>query len=313
MKAIELHQTGGVENFQYVETETPSINSNEVLIKTKSISINPVDFKVRTDDGLLSMINGTHRPVIVGWDVAGEVVEVGNEVSNFKIGDRAFGMINFPGSGNAYAEFVSAPEDQITVIPNNINYTQAAATTLAALTALQALKPNVKAGDRVLIHAGSGGVGHFAIQIAKSLGAHVITTSSAQNKDFVLSFGADEHIDYQSQKFEEILSEIDFVLDMFNGDILLNSVKVAAAGAAVISLPTPNFSDEILSLAKSKNVLVSQIMVTSNGEDMKTLAEMLANGTIKPHISREFEFSDMGKAHLQLESGRTVGKVIVNL
>ena len=313
MKAIVLEKTGGVENFLIKDVKKPAAKENEVLISVKAIGVNPVDFKARANEDLLNSLTGEQRPAIIGWDISGTIVAIGNNVTKFKIGDNVFGMINFPGSGNAYAEFVAAPEDHLVKIPKNISFEEAAATTLAAVTALQALKPRVKKRDRVLIHAGSGGVGHFAIQIAKSLGAYVITTSSAKNKDFVLSLGADEHIDYGSQKFEEILTDIDFVLDMFNGDILLNSIKITKNGGVIISLPTADFSDEVLKLAKERNVDVSFTVVQSNGDDMNTLKNMLESGTLKPHISKTFAFEKMGDAHLQLESGRTVGKVIVTM
>jgi len=313
MKAILLEKTGGVENFLIKDVKKPAAKENEVLILVKAIGINPVDYKARAIEDLLNSLTGKQRPAIIGWDISGTIVAIGNNVTKFKIGDNVFGMINFPGSGNAYAEFVAAPEDHLVKIPKNTSFEEAAATTLAAVTALQALKPRVKKSDRVLIHAGSGGVGHFAIQIAKSLGAYVITTSSAKNKDFVLSLGADEHIDYGSQKFEEILTDIDFVLDLFNGDILLNSIKITKNGGVIISLPTADFSDEVLKLAKERNVDVSFTVVQSNGDDMNTLKNMLESGTLKPHISKTFAFEKMGDAHLQLESGRTVGKVIVTM
>ena len=313
MKAIVLEKTGGVENFLIKDVKKPDTKENEVLISVKAIGINPVDYKARAIEDLLNSLTGEQRPAIIGWDVSGTIIAIGNNITKFKIGDNVFGMINFPGSGNAYAEFVAAPEDHLVKIPKNISFEEAAATTLAAVTALQALKPRVKKSDRVLIHAGSGGVGHFAIQIAKSLGAYVITTSSAKNKDFVLSLGADEHIDYGSQKFEEILTDIDFVLDLFNGDILLNSIKITKNGGVIISLPTADFSDEVLKLAKERNVDVSFTVVQSNGDDMNTLKNMLESGTLKPHISKTFAFEKIGDAHLQLESGRTVGKVIVTM
>ncbi len=313
MKAIVLEKAGGVENLVTRDVAQPVAKENEVLIAVKAISVNPVDYKVRAVEEVLTMINGPQRPAIIGWDISGSVVSIGTNVSKFEIGDNVFGLINFPGAGNGYAEFVAAPENQLAKVPESTSFEAAAATTLAALTALQVLKPRVNKGDRVLIHAGSGGVGHFAVQIAKALGAYVISTSSAKNRDFVLSLGADEHIDYHSQKFENILSDIDFVFDMFNGDILLNSVKVVRAGGSIISLPTPEFSPEVLALAEARNVAVSFLMVQSNGEDMNTLKDLLESGAIKPFVSKEFAFKNMQDAHLQLESGRTVGKIVVLL
>lgn len=235
------------------------------------------------------------------------------KVTQFEIGDKVFGMVNFPGKGNGYAEYVASPESHLAKTPSSISFNEAAANTLAALTALQVLKSRIKKNDRVLIHAGSGGVGHFAIQIAKAMGAYVISTSSDKNKDLVISLGAEEHIDYISQVFEEVLCDIDFVFDMFNGDILYNSVKVVREGGAIVSIPTGGFSDEIINFAKKQNVNVSNLFVQSNGKDMNTLKEMLENGILKPHVSKTFLFSSMAQAHLQLESGRTIGKVVVTL
>lgn len=313
MKAIVLNAPGGTENLEIREIEKPSIKENEVLISVKAISINPVDYKVRANETVLNMIYGDGRPIVLGWDIAGIVVAVGSKVQEFEIDDAVFGMINFPGSANAYAEFVSSPEDQLAKIPAGLSFEAAAATTLAALTALQVLQGRIKKNDRILIHAGSGGVGHFAIQIAKYLGAYVITTSSKRNKDFVLSLGADEFIDYREQAFEEELTDVDFVFDMFNGSVLQNSIKVVKNGGTIISIPTPVFSDEVLELAKRKNVKLSNIMVQSNGADMNTLSRFLEKGIVRPYVSEVFAFDEMAKAHQQLESGRTVGKVIVAL
>jgi NADPH:quinone reductase-like Zn-dependent oxidoreductase len=313
LNTIILEKAGGVENLILKDVEQPVATEHEILVEVKAISINPVDFKVRSMEEVFTMIYGEERPAILGWDIAGAVVSVGDNVTNFETGDNVFGMVNFPGRGNAYAEFVAAPENHLAKMPENVSFEDAAATTLAALTALQVLQGRVKKGDRVLIHAGSGGVGHFAIQIAKHLGAYVITTSSSKNRDFVLSLGADEHIDYHSQAFEEVVSDMDFVLDPFNGDILLNSVKVVKDSGSIISIPTPEFSDEVMKLAEERNVNVSFLLVTSNGEDMNTLKDLLANGTLKPHVSKTFPFSEMDKAHLEIETGRTVGKVVVKI
>lgn len=313
MKAIVLEKAGGIAELVTQNIEEPIPQIGEVLVEVKAIGINPVDYKVRRNGAVLDMICGEQRPVILGWDIAGTVVAKGSEANAFEIGDRVFGMVNFVGVGNAYAEYVAAPQAHLAKVPPAVSFESAAATTLPALTALQVLRGRVKEGDRVLIHAGSGGVGHFAIQIAKSMGAQVVTTSSAKNKDFVLSLGADEFIDYRTQAFEEELSDIDFVFDMFNGEVLLNSVKVVRQGGAIVSIPTPDFSEEVLALAKSRGVDLSFWMVQSNGDDMQTLAGLLESGVLKPHVSKTFAFAEMGQAHLQLESGRTVGKVVVTL
>jgi NADPH:quinone reductase-like Zn-dependent oxidoreductase len=314
MKAYRLNTAGGAENLVLSDIEKPVIKADEVLIETKAISINPVDVKVRAHDKVLSMILGTEeRPVILGWDLSGVVAEVGADVSEFKIGDRVFGMVNFPGHGKAYAEYVAAPAGHLAKMPAGTSFADAAATTLAALTALQVLQPRVKRGDRVLIHAGSGGVGHFAIQMAKNIGAHVITTSSEKNRDFCMALGADEHIDYRAVPFEDELSDIDFVLDGMGGETLAKSVKVLKDGGGAVSLPAPNFPEAVTQEAAKRNLNVEFLLVQSGSTDMNTLKGMLEDGSLKPHVSITFPFEKMQDAHRQLETGRTAGKAVVIL
>ena len=314
MKAIVLEKNGGIENFSTKEVEQPTAKDNEVVVAVKSISVNPVDYKVRAIEAVQEMICGQKGPIVLGWDIAGEVISKGSNVTKFDLGDKVFGMVNFPGVANAYAEQITSPEDHLAKIPESTSYPEAAATTLAALTALQALKNNVSSGNKVLIHAGSGGVGHYAIQIAKNIGAHVATTCSAKNRDFVLSIGADQHIDYRTEAFEEVTSDLDFILDgTGNEEILLNSIKACREGGKIISLPSPEFSDAVKSAAEAKNIDLSFILVSSNGNDMNELSQLLADNVIKPHVSKTFDFANMGDAHSALETGRTVGKVIVNV
>lgn len=313
MQAYLLHEAGGIENLTLSEIDTPMPKDGEVLIKIKAISINPVDVKIREMPKLLDKVYGTDRPLILGWDIAGIVHAVGRDVTDFKTGDKVFGLVNFPGHGNAYAEYVAAPGEHLVEIPEGTSFPEAAATTLAALTALQVLRPRIKAGDKVLIHAGSGGVGHFAVQIAKDIGAYVISTSSADNRDFVLSLGADEHIDYEAQDFEKIVSDLDFVLDAIGGEVLKNSLKVTKDGGEIISLPTPQFSDEILNYARNHDIDVAYFNVTSNGDDMQTLKTMLEKRVLKPHVFKTFAFAKLHDAHRQVETNHTVGKVIVEV
>lgn len=313
MKAYLLKEAGGVENLILSEVEKPTLTASDVLVATKAISINPVDVKVRPVEEVLNMIIGEVRPIILGWDIAGTVAAVGADVTEFEVGDKVFGMVNFPGHGKAYAEYVASPASHLAKMPANTKFEEAAASTLAALTALQVLKPRLKAGDRVLIHAGSGGVGHFAIQIAKSLGATVVATSSGKNRDFILSLGADEHVDYREQKFEEVLTDIDFVLDGMGGAVLENSLKVVKEGGTIVSLPTHEFSEELKAIAEPRNIKLEFVLVTSNGGDMNTVKELIESGTVKPHVSVNFPFEKMAAAHEQIESGRTVGKAVVTL
>lgn len=313
MKAILLEKAGGVENLIIKDIDKPIAKENEVLVKVKAISVNPVDYKVRANQEALTWICGEERPVILGWDIAGVVVALGDNVTTFEVGDNVFGMVNFPGVGNAYAEFVASPENHLAKMPSIISFEEGAATTLAALTALQVLETRVKKDERILIHAGSGGVGHFAIQIAKAIGAYVITTSSAKNKDFVMSLGADEHIDYRTQAFEEVVTNIDFVLETMGGDVLLKSLRLVKEGGSIICLLARHVTEEVLEQAEKRHISVSPLLVQSNRKDMNTLRNMLESGALKPHVSKTFPFENMGNAHIQLESGRTIGKVVVTL
>lgn len=313
MKAIVLTKAGGVQNFKHSEIKKPITKANEVLVETKAISINPADWKVRSEEQGLKMLLGVTENVVLGWDISGIVVEIGDDVTEFEPGDKVFGMVNFPGSGKAYAEYVAAPENQLARIPENISFEEAAASTLAALTALQVLQGKVKKDDRVLIHAGSGGVGHFAIQLAKSMGAHVTATSSTKNRDFILALGADKHLDYRTQKFEEVLKNIDVVLDPMGGEVLMNSVEVMKTGGSIVSLAIFEVPADVKELADKNNVAVIPLLVKSNGNDMKTLAGLLETGAVKAHVSKTFAFEELGAAHNEVQSGRTVGKVVVTL
>ena len=238
MKAIVLKEFGGIENLLYKDIEMPVIKANEVLLKVKAISINPVDYKVRNRQAPLAEDLAHLDPLILGWDISGEVVAVGVEITEFTIGDEVFGMVNFVGHGKAYAEYVAASTEHIALKPKNITHIEAAAATMAALTAWQAFDSygKLRSTDKVLIHAASGGVGHFAVQIAKHLGAHVIATTSTANKDFVLGLGVDECIDYRVTPFEDRLHDIDFVLEAIGGANFQKSVQVLKPFGTIVAL-----------------------------------------------------------------------------
>lgn len=323
MKAFILNAAGAAENLQLSEIPTPVISGNEVLVQVKAISINPVDVKSRAHEELLSWVAGDERPVILGWDISGIVTAKGKDVTAFEIGDEVFGMIKVNesgtgetlGKGKAYAEYVAAPASQLALKPNNVSHREAVAATLAAMTAWQALidTAQIKKGDKVLIHAASGGVGHFAVQIAKYFGAYVIGTSSAANKEFVLSLGADEHIDYQSQRFEEVVKDIDVVLDAMAGETLTRSIDVVKPGGRIVSIPSWVISSEDMDKAQLRGINLGHILVQSNGNDMSKIASLLETGDIKAHVQQVFNFEDMALAHKEVEKWRTRGKIVVEI
>ncbi|HEX8460435.1 MAG TPA: NADP-dependent oxidoreductase [Segetibacter sp.] len=313
MKAIILNEAGGPENLILTELPVPVPQKGEVLVKVEAISINPVDIKTRKGLALFEKLKD-EAPVILGWDIAGEVVSVGEDVTTLEEGDMVFGMVNFPGHGKAYAEYVAAPALHLTEIPELVTTQEAVAGTLAALTAWQVLVDQLKvqAGERVLIHAAAGGVGHYAVQIARYLGAYIIGTASDANYDFVKELGADEFIDYTQGLFEDQVKDVDAVFDTVGGLNPLRSMDVLKTGGRLVAI-AGGITDEVKKIAENKNLQAWSYLVHSNGDDMEQLAELLEAGTIKSHISKEYPFAQMAEAHRQSETGKTRGKIVVVL
>lgn len=313
MKAIILTEAGGPENLSIREIATPQPNEGEVLVKVHAISINPVDVKTRKGGGLLAKLQ-EDGPAILGWDISGTVTAVGANVTSFREGDEVFGMVNFPGAGKAYAEFVAAPAAHLALKPASISHEDAAATTLAALTAWQVLvqQANLKKGQHVFIHAAAGGVGHFAVQIAKQFGATVTGTASAVNKDFLLKLGVDRFIDYQTDDFSQLADDADIVLDPIGGETTVKSVQLLKAGGTLVSI-VGGAKETVVQLASQKGATAKNYLVHSSGEDMLQLAAMLSQGKLKVVIEHRFSFEQMADAHRQIETGKTRGKVVVNL
>lgn len=314
MKAVVLKDFGGVENLVIEEVAKPEAFSDEVLIKVKAIGIDQIDVKTRQGGGMAERLK-QERPMILGWDVAGEIVHLGNDESEFKIGDAVFGTINFPGIGNSYAEYVVSPESQLALKPDNISYEEAAGATQSPLTAWQALVDtgHVKQGDKVLIHGAAGGVGSFAVQIAKKLGAHVIATASAGDKEFVMGLGADECIDYKNQKFEELVSDVDFVLDSIGDDTFVRSLEVLKPEGMIVLLPTSK-KEAADKVAKEKGVKnYHHMLMHSSGKDMKGIAKMLEEGSMKSNVSKTYPLDKIREAHEEMVSGHHRGKIVVVL
>jgi len=308
MKAIILTGFGGADKLCSAELPRPVIDQGQVLIKVKSLSINPIDIKTREGQGIADLI--TERPVILGWDISGVVEE--SRSTSHNVGDEIFGMNNYPGHGKAYAEFVAAEALHFTLKPSNISHKESAAACLAALTAWQNLTVHyqVTKGDRILIHGGSGGVGHFAIQMAKYLGAYVVCTSSVENREFVLGLGADEHIDYKAVNFEDHINDVSFVLNTQNEHIAERSLKVVKSGGTIINIGS-EVTEELRHKAGAKHINVFRTRVKSNGGDMRKIAELLETQRLMVYIDSIFDLDDMASAHQKLSSGKTVGKIVL--
>jgi NADPH:quinone reductase-like Zn-dependent oxidoreductase len=310
MKAIVLNEAGGADKLIYQDIEKPTLKSGEILIKVKNIGMNPMDVLIRASEQMLTMFMGSERPAILGWDISGDIVDKAADVTDFEIGDAVFGAPN----GKGYAEYVATKTDRFAHKPPTTSYQEAAALPIAGITAWEALvvSGKVKKGDKVLIHAGAGGVGHIAIQLAKHLGATVIATSSAKNKDFILSLGADQHIDYTNEKFYDVVSDIDFALDSIGGDTRDHSIDVVKKGGIVVSI-VPFAFEAAQKKAEEKGVNLIIQRGAGNKEEMNALADLLEKGIIKPHVTAVYPFGEMKDAHHAIESKHTAGKIIVEI
>jgi len=312
MKAMVLKNFGGVENFEIQDIDHPQPTDDQVLIEVQAIGINPIDVKTRKGEGMASKYNG-NAPIVIGWDVSGIITEIGKDVRTFKIGDEVFGTIDFPGRGGAYAKYIAASANQITKKPSNISHNEAAIATLSALTAWQALVDNgkIKKDDKVLIHGGAGGVGNYAVQIAKYFGTYIVATAAGEDTGFVKELGADEIIDYKTQRFEEITKDFDFILDTIGGDNFVRSLNVLKPEGTIVLLPS-NKKDEAEKAAKEHNIKnYKHILMHSSGKDIKQIASMLENGSMKVHLDRVFTFEQLPDAHTALEEGKIKGKIAV--
>jgi NADPH:quinone reductase-like Zn-dependent oxidoreductase len=313
MKAILLKDFGGVENLIEAEVPVPDISDNEVLVKVNAFSVNPVDIKTRLGKGVAARLKD-HPPMILGWDFSGIVSDAGKSVKFLKKADEVFGLIRFPEPGKTYAEYVVASESELALKPPNISHEEAAAAPLAAMTAWQILKDHavIKPGYNVLIHSAAGGVGHYAVQMANFLGAYVIGTASSMNRDFVMDIGASEHVDYEKERFEQVVNDIDFVLDTRGGEYIDRSLNILNPGGIIISIPSGG-SESVREKAEARGFKGETFSVRPSGNNMKEIADLLEKGIIKSFVSKIFGFGDIQAAHKQIETGKTKGKIVVKI
>ncbi|HEX2532225.1 MAG TPA: NADP-dependent oxidoreductase, partial [Chitinophagaceae bacterium] len=312
MKAFILEEGGAPEALQLRQVPEPEPAADELLVRVKAISINPVDVKTRQGKALFAKLK-EDGPVILGWDISGEVIRTGPAVTGFSVGQEVFGMVRFPGHGKAYAEYVAAPAGHFALKPSSINHKEAAAATLAALTAWQVLvhQAQVRPGERVLIHAAAGGVGHFAVQIARHLGASVSGTASTANHEFLRRLGAEELIDYRSAAFEEAAAPFDVILDAVGGDHLARSLKALKPGGRLVSIL--GMPEALSQQATAEGKKAWGYLVQSSGTDMAELSSLLQDGRLRAEVAASYPFADMAEAHRQVETGHTRGKVVVTL
>jgi NADPH:quinone reductase-like Zn-dependent oxidoreductase len=302
---IVQNQLGSPDVLALTDAAVPTPGPTEVLVKVTAAGVNPVDWKTRATGGVLGS-----PPFTVGWDFSGQVVGTGAGVTRFAVGDAVMGMPRFPAQASAYSEFVVAPSRQLVLKPDNISYEEAAGLPMAALTAWQVLvdTARVTAGQRVLMPAAAGGVGHLAVQLAKYLGAYVIGTASAAKHEFVLSLGADEVIDYRTSDVAADVRDIDVVLATVPNQISA-LVRVLRPGGIIVALNGVDVGP--VAEAADQGVRAVFQLVEPDRSNLQEIADLAERGILRVHIDGTFPLGEASKAHAFGESGRTTGKVVL--
>ena len=309
MKAVRVHNYGGPEVLQYEDAPRPRVSAaGEVLIRVYAAGVNPVDCAIRA--GRVQEIFPVSFPWIPGWDLSGVVEELGADVTKFNKGDEVFAIPDTTRNGT-YAEYIVARESDLALKPKSLHHIRAAAIPVAAITAWNALfdTAQLQPGQRVLIHGGAGGVGHFAVQLAKRKGAHVIATASAKNHHLVYELGADEMIDYHAQKFEDVARNIDIVLDTIGSDTQERSWKVLKKGGILVSIVQPP-SEE---MAKAVSARGAMVQSRPDGVKLAEIAKIIDSGNFAPVIDRILPLSEARRAQELSQSGHTRGKIVLRV
>lgn len=311
MKAAVIYSYGTPDVLQVAEIERPQIKPDRLLVKVYASSINPIECKMRK--GMLKILTGSKFPIILGFDVSGEVIEVGAQVSRFQPGDLVYARLDQL-TGGAYAEYAAVSEKVAAPKPTNMNHEQAAAVPLAGMTALQALRDEgqLKVGQKVLINGASGGVGTFAVQIAKALGAEVTGVCGSKNVDLVNSLGADRVIDYTQQDFTQDSAKYDIIFDVVGNRSFSDCKSVLQLdGVYVTTQPYPgNYLQSFLT-ALLPGQKYKVILLKSNHADLAYLTEQIEAGKIRSVVDRTYPLSEIANAHTYSETERTVGKVVI--
>jgi NADPH:quinone reductase-like Zn-dependent oxidoreductase len=308
VKAIRIHNYGGPGALQYENAPRPIAQAGEVLIRVHATSVNPIDWKVRA--GYMRGLIPHSFPLIPGWDVSGVIEELGSKASRFKKGDEVYSLPDHTRDG-AYAEYIVVRESEVALKPSSLHHVRAGAVPLAALTAWQALfdSAQLQPGQRVLIHGAAGGVGHFAVQLAKWKGAHVIGTASAKNHEMLYGLGADELIDYTTERFEDVARNIDVVLDTIGGETQERSWQVLKKGGILVSLVQPPSENK----AKKHGVRGIRLGARPNGQELAEIAKIIDAGKLAPVINRILPLSEARRAHELSQSDHTHGKIVLRV
>jgi len=308
MKAVRIHNYGGPEVLQYEDAPSPRPAPGEVLIRVHAAGVNPADWKIR--EGHLKQFVQHNLPFILGWDVSGMIEEVGLGVSQFQKGDEVFSKPDTSRDG-AYAEYIVVRESEVALKPKSLHHVYAAAVPLAGLTAWQALFDiaQVNRGQRVLIHGGSGGVGHFAVQFAKWKGAYVIATASGKNQELLREIGVDQPIDYTSQRFEQAATDVDVVLDTIGGETQERSWDVLREGGLLASVVQPPDAEK----ARQFGVRGAFVSSQPNGKELAEIGALIDSGNLKVVLDRILPLSEARRAHELSQGGHARGKIVLRV
>lgn len=326
MKALQIVKYGVVKDSLSInEIAKPSVKPNDILIEVKAVSLNPIDYKLM--EGHLKDMVPLNLPCTIGYDLSGVVLEKGTNVSNFQVGDKVYSRVPQEQMGTL-TEYVAVNNDVVAKKPTNVSFEEAAGLPLIGLTAIQALeRVGLKKNDCVLIHAGSGGVGSFAIQYAKAKGAYVYTTTSTKNVAMVKTFGADRVIDYKTEDYKTIAKDLDIVFDTLGYNYTLEAFEIIKDGGKVTSIVGPldeetakymgmtdyKLPEQLSKRISEKSANYKLTWMQPNGEQLRAIATMVEQGAIKPVIDKVFSFENSIEAYTYLATGRAKGKVIVTI
>lgn len=310
MRAVQQDRFGGPEVLKVVEVERPALRLNDVLLRVVAAGVNPIDAHVRA--GTIPLLG--RPPFTVGWDVSGVVEQVAPGVTRFTTGDEVYGMPLIPRAANGYAEYVAVPSRQLARKPAELTHEQAAGLPLAGLTAWQALieAGQLEKGQRVLIHAGGGGVGHLAIQIARARGAEVITTASAAKHEFVRDLGAHQVIDYRTVDFRNEVSDVDLVLETVGGDVAVRSLEVLRPGGTLVTIVDMR-DTRLAERVTEAGRRFAGVTAEPDHAVLGQLTELVTSGQLRVHLGHALPLDRVAEAHHLIDGGSTAGKIVLTM
>ncbi|TQC48018.1 NADP-dependent oxidoreductase [Rhodococcus sp. WS4] len=311
MKAVRLHAYGGPEKLVYEDAPLPESAGDELLVRVHAAGVNVLDWLL--GEGGFDHFPDVPLPWIPGWDISGVVEVVGSGVSRFRQGDSVYGMVRLPEPGNAYAEYAAVPAGQVVAKPPSLSHIQAAAMPMTGLTAWRALfdEAGLQRGQRVLIHAATGGVGHLAVQFAKAQGAHVVATASGSNREYVNSLGADEFVDYREQRFETSVAPVHAVIDTVGGEVQQRSLDVLERDGVLVALPG-EVPDEVKSEAERRGIRTRYFSVEPNADTLAKISRLVDDGKVRPTVSSVYPLAGAQAAHEEGRAGHVRGKLVLD-